>query len=1189
MRKGKQFLGIMAAAAVLSLGAVPVAAEQTVTDMPQMTIVTDKEEYSAGDTIKETIHIENTTGKDIENITVEGNIPEGYTIDGAASGDTTWKMTIERLEAGETIEKNAPELEEAKPGQTEPGQQEPGKEPEQTEPGQQEPEKEPEQTEPEQKNPEQSEPGQQQPAKDPEQNSGNQNVSAVQTNSLKTEKNEQAKSAGTGDPVQAVLWFCLIAAGVVISAVAVKAKKAKRLLSFALAVMLAGGACSGLATTVNAAENDMSVGTALKTQEVTKNVKADGKDVTLTAKMSYADDTKPEQQPENYLEKEGYKEVWKDDFNGDSLNRDDWNVELHEPGWVNSEWQEYVDSDANIQVKDGNLLLKPVETVNADGTKSYTSGRVNTQNKHDFKYGYFECRAKVPTGKGYLPAFWMMPTDENLYGQWPKCGEIDMMEVMGQETNKLYGTIHYGEPHDQSQGTYVVAEEDNFADNYHTYACEWLPGKIIWYVDGVKYHEESDWFSAKEGQGGEVTYPAPFDQPFYMILNLAVGGSWVGYPDENTTYEDQAFAIDYVKVYQKDSYDENVEKPVKEVSLRDPDATGNYINNGDFATAEDLDDDSDWKFLTELSGEGTAEIKNNEMVICTTDAGTADYSIQLVQAGLPMQKGGKYKVTFDAYADEARTMITDISAPDHNYTRYLPDTTVELTTEKQTYTYEFQMTGSDDANGRLEFNLGNTASTATVHLSNVRVEKTGYEEIKEDTTKKVLADGNCVYNGSFEQGKGRLGSWEITNQADADIVVTSLADGRRLQVTSAPETKEGEVLVGQSDLALNGGTNYVLSFTAQADEPKTMTVTAAGQTFQADITTEKETFTYSFTTEEQMTDKNLFFDLGLGTTVYLDQVRIEEDSLIKNGSFNAGLAGFEAYCYNPSDVTYVVDSLNEDNAADFTINDTGDQDWHIQLKQSGVKLEKDQWYRLSLKMKSSKDRKVSYALQRNGATHNDDWTPYCQEVVDLNGEYQTFISEFQMAYDTDTDTIFNVTMGAVDGVQIKEQHRICIDDITLEKIDAPVETGSNLIQNGDFAENNADHWETSLLHDNSLTVEDQKAVFTIKDLGTEEHSCQFIQKNLRVESGASYTVKFTADSSVARKIKFALMIPDVWDWYTGADVQLEEGEHTYSYDVTIPEEKETTDQMGFYLTMGYLEESIGEHTISISDVSIVKN
>ena len=564
----------------------------------------------------------------------------------------------------------------------------------------------------------------------------------------------------------------------------------------------------------------------------------------------------PSKLTEADLLKQGYQLKWQDNFDGVFLNRADWNVELHEKGWVNSEWQEYVDSDKNIQVKDGKLLIKPVETVNADGTRSYTSGRINTQGKHDFKYGYFECRAKVPTGKGYLPAFWMMPTDENLYGQWPKCGEIDIMEVMGQETNKAYGTIHYGEPHDQSQGTYTVDAKDNFADQYHTYACDWEPGKITWYIDGVKYHEESDWFSAKSGQG-EVTYPAPFDQPFYMILNLAVGGSWVGYPDESTTYDDQKFAIDYVKVYQKDSYDENVTKPIKEVTLRDPDATGNYINNGDFSVVEDLSDTKNWQFMTALGGKGTAEIKNKELVISTTNAGTADYSIQLVQPDIPLQKGGTYKVTFDAYADEARTMIADISGPDHNYTRYWNDTKVSLGTNKQTFTYEFQMTGSDDANGRLEFNLGNTGSTATVHLSNVRIEKTGYEEIKEDTTKKALADGNYVYNGSFQEGKNRLGYWEITKPEHVTAEVTGLEDGRRLKVISQKGTESTAVTVGQKDLALAPDTDYILSFTAQAQEAKTMTVHAAGQDFQAELTGEKKNYSFSFKTAADLTDKNI--------------------------------------------------------------------------------------------------------------------------------------------------------------------------------------------------------------------------------------------------------------------------------------------------------------------------------------------
>ena len=877
------------------------------------------------------------------------------------------------------------------------------------------------------------------------------------------------------------------------------------------------------------------------------------------------------------LFKQGYKLKWSDEFNGTELNRTDWNVETHEPGWVNSEWQAYVDSTENIKVQDGKLLIQPVKTKNEDGTYSYTSGRVNTQGKHDFKYGYFECRAKVPTGKGYLPAFWMMPTDENLYGQWPKCGEIDIMEVMGQETNKAYGTIHYGEPHDQSQGTYSVAAANNFADNYHTYAVDWEPGKITWYVDGIKYHEESDWFSAKSGQG-TVAYPAPFDQPFYMILNLAVGGSWVGYPDDSTTYDDQQFAIDYVKVYQKDSYDENVEKPIKNVVLRDPDATGNYINNGDFSVAEDLTDDTNWKFLTTLDGEGKAEIKNNQIVLSTTNAGTADYSIQLVQPNVPLQKGGKYKVTFDAYADAARTMIADISGPDHNFTRYLKDTTVELGTEKKNHTLEFQMTSDSDANGRLEFNLGNTASTATVYISNVCVEKTGYEEIKEDTTKKALADGNYVYNGSFQEGTGRLGYWEITNPAKADISVTNLEDGRRLKVTSQAGTEAGTVLVGQSELALNPATDYVLSFSAQADEAKTMMVTVAGEKYTFALTTEKKNYSVKIKTAANLQNKNISFDLGLGTTVYLDDVRIDEDALIKNGSFNAGFSGFEAYCYTPSNVTYVVDSLNESNAADFTIKDTGEADWHIQLKQTGVNLEKGQWYRLSMKMKSSINRKVSYALQRDGSVHkdakgNEDWTPYCQVTVDLTKEYQTFSKEFPMSEDTDDGTIFNIAMGAVGGTQIKEQHRICIDDIVLEKIKAPEVTSTNLLKNANFA-NGTDGWSPYVHTDDGADatneVSDNAITFNIKNVGTEDWNVQLKQAGLSLQAGHTYHVSFKAKSTAARTIKGCVMhdADNKTNWDGGSDAALEAGvEKNVEFDVKV---SENVDNAYLQVSMGQI-------------------
>lgn len=886
------------------------------------------------------------------------------------------------------------------------------------------------------------------------------------------------------------------------------------------------------------------------------------------------------------LLKQGYKLKWKDDFNGDSLNKADWNVETHEPGWVNSEWQAYVDSADNIQVKDGKLLLKPVKTVDKDGNASYTSGRINTQGRHDFKYGYFECRAKVPTGKGYLPAFWMMPTDENLYGQWPKCGEIDIMEVMGQETNKAYGTIHYGEPHAQSQGTYSVSAADNFADNYHTYAVDWEPGKITWYIDGIKYHEESDWFSAKENQG-TVAYPAPFDQPFYMILNLAVGGSWVGYPDDTTTYDDQEYAIDYVKVYQKDSYDENVKKPEKEVIFKEADTNGNYITNGEFSVAEDLSDDVDWKFLTAEGGKGSAKIENKEIVISTTEAGKQDYSIQLVQPNLPIRKGGTYMVSFDAYADAARTMKVDVSAPDRSFARYLADTDVDLTTQKQTYTYTFKMEKADDANGRLEFNLGKTASTAAVHITNVKVTWDGKRDTGNEKT--ILEDGNSVYNGSFQEGENRLGYWDIVNDANASVSVTDLADGRRLKVTSAAGTESGKVLVGQKDLALMNGTNYVLSFSAQAAAAKSMNVTVAGKEYTAELDNEKKSYSFKFTQDSD--NKDISFDLGLGTTVWLDDVRIDEDTLIKNGSFNAGFSGYEVYCHEDASETHVVDSQTEQNAADFTIKNTGDADWKIQLKQNNVKLENGKCYRLSMKVKSSLDRTVSYALQRNGAVHKtssggEDWTPYCQKTVSLTNDYQIFSSTFKMTEETDDGTIFNIAMG---GGNITQQHRICIDDIVLEEIDEselePEVRGDNLLKNTTFSDN-AKNWDINRWNSDrkematTETVNDG-IVFHISDVGTADWNIQLKQGGINLEQGCDYRLAFKVTSTESRTIKVGFMDKNTENWYGGSDVSLEKNK-AKNVVCKFTMTKDTDAESLMLISMGKIE---GEDT-PVSDITL---
>lgn len=1140
LKKGRVAAKVFGVVLCAALGTMSVSAAEITANEPEVTLTTSQSEYSGSEQITETVKIQNTTKEALTDITIKGNIPEEYVTEAGVSKQ--WEYSISEVAEGDFSEVAVTFL---KKGAVE--------------------------------------------TTDGNTNNGD----AASGNTT-----ERGKALHTGDSSHVGLWILICVISLCAVILLVKKKKGKKGMSVFLAAVMAGSFLWGGAFSANAAEADATADNIIeKTVEASKDIVVDGEKITLTVQVTYhvADETDTEE-VDDVLSYEGYTKKWGDEFDGTELNRNDWNVELHEPGWVNAELQKYVDSEDNIYLEDGKLVIKPIQTKNADGTYSYTSGRVNTQGKHDFKYGLFEARVKVPEGKGYLPAFWLMPTTENIYGQWPRCGEIDIMEVHGSKTDTAYGTIHYGNPHKENQSTYVL-EDSSFADEYHTFAVEWEPGKIKWYVDGRLYHETDDWYSATEGQG-EITYPAPFDQPFYMILNLAVGGSWVGYPDETTDFENQAYEVDYVRVYQKDSYDENVNRPEKEVVLREPDANGNYVVNGDFAVAESLTDDKDWTFLTANGGEATAEIKNNAIHINTTKEGDVDYSVQLVQPNLPMQKGAYYRVSFDAYADAARTMGVKISAPDNGWIAYWNESTVNLSTEKKTYTYDFRMTNADDANGRLEFNMGNTGSTAAIHISNVKLEKTGYEEIAEDNTKTVLADGNYVYNGGFQEGNNRLGYWDIDNKAGADISVTNAdPSDRRLRIIAPKGTsEENSVIISQSDLAMTAG-DYAFSFEAEGDAGKTITFTVAGETDAAQLTGGRQTVSKKFAMGETA-DKSVLFKITEPGTYYLDNVRIVEDSLIKNGSFSGGFAGYEPFVDGSASASYVVDSLNEDNAADFTINNTGDAAWKIQLKQNNIELEQGQWYRLSLDAKSSIARKIMFAIQRDGSV-DDDWTPYSGEkIIELGNDYQTYDITFQMKNATDLKALLSISMGAVDGTQIAEQHRVCIDNIKLEKIEAPeipeIPAGENLLQNPDFLNDSMEPWSETIANweaDDAgaaatRTISQGAIVYDVTDPGANEWNVQLKQSGLALEAGATYEVTFKVNSTAARTIKTGVMSTS-YTWYGGADIPLEANvEQTVTYEFVMTEADLGAD---FYISMGKIEgEDTPASTITISEIKLIK-
>jgi beta-glucanase (GH16 family) len=169
---------------------------------------------------------------------------------------------------------------------------------------------------------------------------------------------------------------------------------------------------------------------------------------------------------------------------------------------------------------------------------------MRTLNNGDWLYGRLDIRAKLPFGRGIWPAIWMLPTN-NIYGGWAASGEIDIVELLGQEPNVIYGTIHYGGswPKNVHSGDSYKLSEGNFSDEFHIFSLQWEPGEIRWYVDGEHYQTQTKW-TTENG-----VFPAPFDQSFHLILNVAVGGNWPGAPDETTTFP-QRMMVDYVRVYE---------------------------------------------------------------------------------------------------------------------------------------------------------------------------------------------------------------------------------------------------------------------------------------------------------------------------------------------------------------------------------------------------------------------------------------------------------------------------------------------------------------------------------------------------------------------------------------------------------------------------------------------------------------
>lgn len=558
--------------------------------------------------------------------------------------------------------------------------------------------------------------------------------------------------------------------------------------------------------------------------------------------------------------KDNWNLVWNDEFSGNSLDTSKWDYQTGNgaaygvSGWGNDEAQIYTRSDENTSVKDGKLTI----TAKKEGN-GYTSARLRTVKEEigsDGKaatgtplkigtYGKVEAKIKMPAGDGIWPAFWMLPHDSE-YGTWASSGEIDIMEARGRLSGEVCGTIHYGDvwPNNSSAGKTYFFENGDSIEQYHVYTIEWDPNAMRWYVDGNLYSTISNWYSV-QGESGNYPYPAPFDEEFYILLNMAVGGTFDSGANGIAVDENGVdMNVDYVRWYQREGgYDDwditlpETEKDESEAAgklLATADENGNFIKDNDFSemNIDPYTNNGSWKIesgywaplLIPGNGNGDAvwsKIKNgdeNYLKVAVNNVGSQTYSSQMLQY-FPVVKGYSYEISYRAYTDEVKQKA-DVSLKiggddDNGWAVYSGNYTDSLTTTPTTYKHKFTMSAETDPTARFEFNLATSAGN--VYLSDVRVKLIDgvSEDEGEDDAKEPLADGNHVYNGGFSNGADSLLYWHWGTSDEKDKV-SVVKDGKERKAHVNVNGNDA-VSMWQYGINLLQTDEYILTFDVDSD------------------------------------------------------------------------------------------------------------------------------------------------------------------------------------------------------------------------------------------------------------------------------------------------------------------------------------------------------------------------------------
>ncbi|MEM9079377.1 MAG: glycoside hydrolase family 16 protein [Verrucomicrobiota bacterium] len=256
----------------------------------------------------------------------------------------------------------------------------------------------------------------------------------------------------------------------------------------------------------------------------------------------------PAKNPDTYQPGSNWSLVWSDEFQGQTLNPDNWTRQIL-PKPYNDEWQQYFDHEENAYLEDGYLVLKAIHHSNTHSPQQYTSARLHTGGKQSWQYGKIAARIQLPHGQGIWPAFWMLGANCDEIGgstRWPECGEIDIFELYGsRDDGAIEVNFHYEDNGHQTMGAQnYKLPRGMFAEHFHIFELEWNHQHLIWRLDGKTIHTAN--ITADTMQ--------ELHQPYYLLLNIAVGGEWAGRPDNTTSFPALMY-VDWVRVYQQEQQD----------------------------------------------------------------------------------------------------------------------------------------------------------------------------------------------------------------------------------------------------------------------------------------------------------------------------------------------------------------------------------------------------------------------------------------------------------------------------------------------------------------------------------------------------------------------------------------------------------------------------------------------------------